>query len=380
MRVQVLLVLLAASACGGGRSDGASADAHHPADSAAGDSTPTVTLSEAAHSAAGILIDTTRLELPQETLEVPAQVEFDPRRVALLSARSAGRVEHLDVVAGDRVRTGQVLARLYSPAFQTAQNDFFLALRRAESLRGTPDAEGAESIVRATRRRLALLGMSQAHMTRLETAREASDFLALTAPFDGSIVEAHTLSGATVEAGTMMFRIADLSVVDAVAQVPERALPLVSVGQAATVTIEAYPDLEFAGQVERLYDELDQQTRTLGAVIHVPNPSRRLRPGMFALVRFRIDASAAGERRVTIPEASIVTDGDARYVFVEIAPRTYERRAVEVASLAPPGAAAAGGGRVVVRSGLRAGERVVVRGAFTLKSELAKAALAEDEH
>jgi hypothetical protein len=83
---------------------------------------------------------------------------------------------------------------------------------------------------------------------------------------------------------------------------------------------------------------------------------------------------------VTIPDAALVTDGDARYVFVEVSPRTFERRAVEVASLVPPGSAAATGGRVMVRRGVASGERVAVRGAFTLKSELAKAALAEDEH
>ena len=79
-------------------------------------------------------------------------------------------------------------------------------------------------------------------------------------------------------------------------------------------------------------------------------------------------------------ETALVTDGDARYLFVEVAPRTFERRAVTVAPLAPPGSAAPPGGRVVVRTGLASGERVVIRGAFTLKSELAKAALAEDEH
>jgi multidrug efflux pump subunit AcrA (membrane-fusion protein) len=105
---------------------------------------------------------------------------------------------------------------------------------------------------------------------------------------------------------------------------------------------------------------------------------------MFATVRFGIQGTVGEPGAlgvvVTIPDAALVTDGDARYVFVEVSPRTFERRQVEVASLVPPGSAAATGSRVMVRRGVASGERVAVRGAFTLKSELAKAALAEDEH
>ena len=79
-------------------------------------------------------------------------------------------------------------------------------------------------------------------------------------------------------------------------------------------------------------------------------------------------------------EAAVVTDGERRFVFVEVGPRAYARREVRVAPLAPPGSSAPRATSVAVRDGLRAGERVVVSGAFTLKSELAKASLADDEH
>jgi len=384
MKARTILLLALSTACGSGRPDDSNAETQQSSEAHSTDSTPRISLSETAYTAAGINVEVARLEVPEQALDLPGQVEFDPRRVTLITARSAGRVEQLEVVEGDRVRAGQVLARLYSPAFQTAQTDFLLAVRRANQLAGTPDEPGAASVARATRRRLALLGVATDEIARLESGEEPADYLVLAAPFDGSIIEAHAVAGASVEEGTIMFRIADLSVVDVVAQVPERALPLMQVGQAATVGIAAYPDLRFAGRVERLHDELDQQTRTLGAVIHVPNPDRRLRPGMFASVRFQVSVPALAEGRggrvVTIPETALVTDGEGRFVFVEVASRTFERRAVVVAPLAPPGAGGPSGGRVVVRSGVAAGERVVVQGAFTLKSELAKAALGEDEH
>ncbi len=383
MKAARVVMLALVAGCGSSGGDPARA-AEQGSEAHRVDSLPVVSLSEAAYNAAGIEVEAARAETPEQTLEAPGQIEFDPRRVALVTTRAAGRIEQLAAVEGDHVRAGQPLARLSSPAFHTAQTDFLLAVRRAAQLQGTADEAGAVAVLRATRRRLVLLGVAQDEIGGLESGGEPMDYLTLAAPFDGSIVEAHTLPGAAVEAGATLFRVADLSVVDVVAQVPERALPLVRVGQAASVAIGAYPDLRFAGHVERLHDELDPTTRTLGAVIHVPNRSRRLRPGMFATVRFGIRGTpgepGAMSLVVTIPDAALVTDGDARYVFVEVSPRTFERRAVEVASLVPPGSAAATGGRVMVRRGVASGERVAVRGAFTLKSELSKAALAEDEH
>jgi multidrug efflux pump subunit AcrA (membrane-fusion protein) len=144
--------------------------------------------------------------------------------------------------------------------------------------------------------------------------------------------------------------------------------------------------MRFEGEVERLREELNDETRTVEAVIHATNRGGRLRPGMFATVRLRTSArdvvgpSGSADSLITIPSTAVVTDGDARIIFVEIAPRTFQRREVEVASLTPSGSSVSSSGRVVVRQGLQVGERVVSRGAFTLKSELAKAALSEDEH
>lgn len=357
-----------------------------------GDSARRVTLNPVAYQTANIRVEavsTASGPSGAEDLEVPGQVEFDPRRVALISPRAPGRIERLLVVEGDRVAAGQTVALLYSSSHITAQNDFLQAIRRARLLAGTPDEQGANSLAEAARRRLRTLGVGNEEIARLERGGEPALFLALTAPFSGSIMEAHALLGSAVESGQQIFKIADLSVVDVVAEVPERALPLVRIGQGASIGIAAYPTMRFAGQVERLRDELNPETRTVRAVIHVSNPSARLRPGMFATVRLLVPAvtvaratgtTSGGSDLLTIPESAVVTDGERRYVFVEVGERTFERREVQVASLAPPGSATPGGDRVAVRSGLVAGDRVVITGAFILKSELAKAGLGEHGH
>lgn len=354
-----------------------------------------VTLSAAAYATAGITLDTVRLTsaaAPGGGLDVPAEITFDPARVALISPRAAGRIERLGVVEGDHVRAGEPVAYLSSPEFLTAETDFVQAKRRAAQLAGTPDAEGTSALAAAARRRLELLGVPDEVIVRLEGGAEPSFLLPVTAPFSGSIVEGMTLAGAAVQPGTPLFRIADLSVVDAIAQLPERALSIVHEGQDATVSVAAFPDLRAPGRVTSIQSELDSATRTIRVVVRVPNPGRRLRSGMFATVRLKVPAgaiagsasssssgAAGGRGIITIPESAVIAQGSQRYVFVEVAPRTFERREVEVVPFAPPGDTGAPGGQMVVHGGISAGMVLVVKGAFTLQSELAKSQFGESE-
>jgi multidrug efflux pump subunit AcrA (membrane-fusion protein) len=345
-----------------------------------------VTLSEAAYAIASIEVATVeRAEAGSAAgvLEVPGHVELDSARIAVISSRAPGRVERLLARVGDRVREGATVALLTSPQFLTAQSEFMQATRRAALLAGTPDAEGAEALAAAARRRLLLFGASDDAIGRLTRGDEPSLTLPVTAPFGGSIMSVQALAGTAVEPGAPIFTIADLSSVNVVGDVPERALGAVRPGARATIRVDAYPNVRFAGRVVRTKDELDPTTRTGKAVIAVANGQLRLKPGMFASVELSGIGTALGMEDTTrrgaiaIPESAVVTDGEMRYVFIQTAPRTFERRTIEVA---PPGAVRVGsGGIVLVRSGLAPGERLVIRGAFVLKSELAKAAFGESE-
>ena len=339
-----------------------------------------VTLGEAAFRTARIAVETPTLESMSAAtggLEVPGQVDFDPARVAIVSPRASGRLEQLLVVPGDRVGAGQTVALVQSPSFLTAQNDVLQARRRLDLLRETPDAAGAQALLDAARRRLALLGLSEAAIRRLEESGVPSALLAVAAPFAGSIIEAQALAGQAVEAGTPLYKIADLSVVNIAADVPERALPALRMGQSAAIRVTGAPQAAFAGRVTRVSDVLDPEKRTARALISVSNSGRALKPGMFATVSLR-GGEASQVRALTIPATAVVTDGAARYVFVEVGPRTYERRPVELAAGIVAGAGTAGS-RVSVVSGLDDDDRVVIRGAFTLKSELAKATLVDED-
>lgn len=379
VRTAALMILVGlVAACSSDSPDETEAPVDHEAEESEEHSIDgRVTLTEAAFANAQIQVEEVRANAEATVsgaVEVPGHVEFDPARVALISPRTTGRIERLAAVEGDRVAAGQPVAYILSSAFITAQNDFVQATRRTSLLEGTQDAQGARALQAAARRRLELLGADSSLIGRLSRGGDPQSLLPVTAPFAGSIIEAHALTGAAVEAGTPIFRLADLSAVNVVTDVPERALPSVRPGQRASVRLAAYPGLLIQGRVTRIREELDPSTRTAKAIIQVANAERALRPGMFASVGLEgmQGTSAAPASTLTVPSSAIVTDGAERYLFVEIGPRQYERRQVAVA----PAAA----GRVAIVSGLASGERVVIRGAFTLKSELGKAEFGEDEH
>ncbi|MEJ7810260.1 MAG: efflux RND transporter periplasmic adaptor subunit [Gemmatimonadaceae bacterium] len=384
----VVVLLVAALACSSG-SDKSTGDS----DDVPGTSAPArearqearVHLSEAAYATAKI--ETAEVEAgssaAEGAIEISGQVDFDSTRVAVISPRAPGRIERLAAAPGERVVRGQPVAHLSSPQFLTAQSDFVQASRRAAQLAGTPDAEGAAALASAARRRLLVRGASEGAIARLAAGGEPTLTLPVPAPFGGSILDVQALPGTAVEPGTPIFRMADLSTLTVVGDVPERSLAAVRAGAGAVVHVAAYPDVAFTGRVVRTKDALDPTTRTAKVVISVANARRQLKPGMFATVRLRAavgavsaDGAVAERGLLTVPEAAVVTDGEMRYVFVQTAPRTFERRTVEVA---PSASGVATPGLVVVRSGLTPGERIVVRGAFVLKSELAKAAFGEQE-
>ena len=369
--IAVFLLLLAA--CSGRRDDDHERSDRPPVPAGS------VVLSPTAMASAEIRVETVgvaELRTAPRALEVPGQVEFDPSRVAVVSPRAAGRLERMSAVPGERVESGEPVAWVNSPPYVAAQSDLVQAARRALLLEGTPDEEGARALLNAARQRLLLLGGTEAEIARLLEGSDPAVLLPVRASFAGTILEALTVPGIAVEAGTPIYRIADLSEVHVMAQVPERALPEVRPGMPAEVTVLAYSGRRFAGRVTRILEELEPQTRTGRVVVRVANPGHALKAGMFATVRISGENTTGSAPVLLVPAQAVLTEGGQRFVFVEVAPRTFQKRVVQVASL-PAGSAPSE--KVAIASGLSAGEGVVVHGAIVLRSELARGSLVDPD-
>jgi cobalt-zinc-cadmium efflux system membrane fusion protein len=151
-----------------------------------------------------------------------------------------------------------------------------------------------------------------------------------------------------------LLTVADLSSIWVTANVPEKDTTLVAKGQQVEVVFSAYPNEVFKGEILFVSDVLDPDTRRTKVRIAFPNPEIRLKPNMFANVTFL----AAAQTVATVPTAALVMKNDADRVFVEVSPWTFVPRPVEISYQQ--------GNSTVIKSGLAAGERAVVKGGVLL--------------
>ena len=191
--------------------------------------------------------------------------------------------------------------------------------------------------------------------------------LELKAPIDGVIIERQATVGELVGKDTVIYTISDPTDLWLIAEIKERDIGTVKAGQNATFSVLAYPGETFQGKVVRIADVVEPDSRTLEARIATDNSDRRLKPGMFADVAI---TTTVLENALVIPDKSLETDGTDQIVFVSLGKNRFEKRIVE------PGLESQG--RVQILRGLKAGEQVVSRGGFILKSEQLKGELGEE--
>ena len=303
-------------------------------------------------------------------LLLPAVVESDPVRTAAVLTPLSGRLIALKVGLGDRVVRGQVLAVIDSPDLAQAYNDNDKAAdasRLTEKNLGRQEAQNklgvasdrdldqaksdyAQSIAEYTRTqaRLKVLGAS------LET-KPAARVLSVTAPVSGSVTALSVAPGNMINDPTQpLMTIADLSTIWVTALVPEKDIAAVSKNQDAQVTVAAYPDQVRQGKVLFVSDVIDPDSRRGKIRIALANADYALKPNMFAT------ATLAGSERslIVLPSSALLMNNDRTSVFVATAPWTFERRVVE--------AQLEEGSSVAIRSGLNAGEQVLVKGGILL--------------
>ena len=198
-----------------------------------------------------------------------------------------------------------------------------------------------------------------------------TSLVAVRAPLSGVVTERKFNAGAGVEAAMPIFAISNLSTVYVIANVPEASVSRLSIGSVAEIKSPSIGIIN--GRISYIDPRLDETSRTARVRIEVPNPNGKLRAGMFTEVGFQTGTNETTGEELVVPSAAIQRTGDKAIVFVprENEPGVFEVREVEV------GGETEGYARVV--SGLKLGEKVVTKGSFTLKTQLEKAAMGEEE-
>jgi cobalt-zinc-cadmium efflux system membrane fusion protein len=291
-------------------------------------------------------------------------------QIAEIAPLFDGRVTRSFVVLGQRVNAGMPLFELYSAEFSEAVKDYFQSLQTkklAESNRhrqqdlvrhgvgATRELEEAEASYE-----LALRDYENAETTlkilHIDPEKvHMGQALTIVSPIAGEVVQTHITIGQYVKSDADPLAIvADLSRVWVAAQVKEKQINVLRKEDQVEIRTDANPEQTVTGRILHIGELLDEETRSVQVLIECDNKDRRLKPGMFAGVRF---LCAPGES-IVIPSTALLQSEDGAFVFVQEGKDRYVRRPVK--------AVTANGQEVQITAGLKAGEAVVSQGAFYL--------------
>jgi RND family efflux transporter MFP subunit len=307
----------------------------------------------------------------RRTLRAVGKVAVDERRTVRVHTKYAGFIEELyaDFV-GRPVKEGEPLFTIYSPELVAAQQEYLVALRARQELRGAPHREviaGTETLVEAARERLRLWDVTEEEIARLEREGKPRRTLTVYAPASGMITgRAAFPRGRTVTPEMELFTITDFSDVWLIAELYEFEAAQVRMGQAATVRLSYQPESPYRARVSYIFPTVDPKTRTVRVRLDLPNPALELKPEMFADVEFAVDYGT----HVVVPEEAVLDSGTQKTVFVVHEGGYFEPRAIRTAGrLAGLPDDSKQGEPVIVLAGLKPGERVVTSANFLIDSE-----------
>ena len=310
-----------------------------------------------------------------------ATVQANENELAEVTTLIRGRVEKVYVDVGQDVKKGALLAMLHSTDLGVAEGAYLksaaklheakLAYERARDLheqkvvslaelqRREAAMKTAQAEAREARNRLELLGVPRQEVERLDREDTIKADVPLRAPFEGRVIMRNITRGEVVETQQKLFTVADLSAVWVVGNVPEKDVQFIRKDQKVDVIVSAYPHAIIPGTITYLGDVLDPATRTMRLRVTVLNPDLLLKPEMFATV---LVYAALIPDALTVPIAAVQNGLTGKMVFVRRGTSDFEVRTVKVGSEQ--------GEVVTVLEGVSAGEQVVTKGSFVLKSEM----------
>ena len=313
-----------------------------------------------------------------DTLRVAGQIDFDEQALTRIGSSVTGRVTQIQATLGQIVDKGDTLALINSSELSGAQLSYLKArserelhrrnMERAKTLfqsdvisaaefqRRESEFEIASAETRAAQDQLRVLGVSPKSIENLANTGTIDSVASVMATIKGVVVERKVAAGQVVQASDVLFAVADLSRVWAVAQVPEQQVGQVKVGQSVSIEVPALGNEKLEGKLIYVGQTVNPESRTVLVRTALDNKSGRLKPSMLASMLIE----STPVKRLVVPTTAVVRQDDADHVFVQEADKRYR--------LIPVTLAAEHSGQRVVLEGLKPGMRIVSEGAFHLNN------------
>jgi len=363
------------------------------------DNTGIITLDQTAQQKGHIAVIPVTAKEIAESVTAPGQLTVSEDRTWRVGAVVSGKVDDLTANVGDLVKAGQIIGRIHShdvhearAAYQQASTELeraraaeaYSRQRRDRAARllelragSLQDVETAESELRNTQAAIdkaqSEIAKERAHLTDIlhipvddRSTSPAEEGVPIFAPASGTVLQRKATVGSVVNVGDELLSLSDTRSLWMIAAANEVDLSKLRPGQAVRIEVRAYPDRVFNGRILKLGEQLDPTTRTLQIRIAVPNPQGLLKPEMYATASL----PEGGTRPVLFLPAEAIQDiNGIPAIFVRKSATEFEPRTVKTGRHL--------NGETEITEGLSAGEAVVIKGSFLLKSQLLRRAIEE---
>ena len=304
-----------------------------------------------------ISVDTIRTGNIGSQTVLTAVLNFDQTKTSAISSRVMGRVERLYFKnIGDYIRKGDRLYDLYSEELNNAKEEYILALKSQKSFVGN-NAVDFNSLLQSGRNKLTLWGMSNAQINQLAKSGKASTTTTYYSNASGYITVLDVRQGDYVMEGGTIVQLADLSSIWAEAQVFTSQFSQFKQNTSVIVRIPELGDEAINGTISFVNPEIVTESRINLIRVSIPNKGSKLKPGMAAYVYLNGTKSSS----FTLPVDAVIRDSKGATVWIKTGKNTFKNKMVEIGAEA--------NSRIEIRSGLQAGNLVVITGAYLLNSE-----------
>ena len=321
----------------------------------------------------------------QQDLGLSGKIAYGEDRYSKISSPLQGRVVEVRAHLGDRVKAGAVLLVVDSPDIAQAYSEYVkedsdlqyatrshelakdLYSNKALPLKDLKQAENelvkARAEFRRAKERLLSLRVPAEELNKPLDKQQITSRFEMKSPLTGVVVERMVTPGQSVggDVNQVLFTVADLDMLQVVADVYERDLALVKEGQFARVRVEAYPEVDFPATVASVGDVVDPASRTIKLRAWVNNQDHRLKPEMFARLHIQVGDST---RILVVPKESVLEADGKQFVFLVEEPDRYVKHEVKVANFTAD--------QMRVLEGLTPGQRIVTKGAVLIKGQEVK--------
>jgi Cu(I)/Ag(I) efflux system membrane fusion protein len=316
-----------------------------------------VLLSEQQIQLGNIQTDTIHDGIIGDKIVLTATLNFDQMKASSVSSRVMGRIEKLYFKnVGDYVGKGAPLYDLYSEELNNAKQEYLLAVER-KNVFSNETVIDFDQLLQSAKNKLLLWGMSETQIGQLAQQKKATPTTTFYSTASGYITALEIREGDyTMEGGTII-KLADLSSLWAEAQVYTSQLSEIDRDGMATVQLPDMDGKEIKGRIEFVNPEIYPDTRINLIRVSIPNPGQQLKPGMPAYVVLR----SRQRKSLTLPIDAVLRDGKGATVWVRTGLHSFKNKMVEVGMESDD--------RIEIKSGLNAGDVVVMTGAYLLQSE-----------